>query len=75
MIERIGLSFIDDKPISQEDEQFHERMMSAKVFRMHKKVADSAFEDRPYSLKDFYTMDSKLLESSQFYILTDSIDV
>ena len=48
MIERIGLSFIDYKPISETDKQLHEKMMSAKVFRMHKKVVDSAFKDRPY---------------------------
>ena len=59
------------KPVFKIDISLEEKMMTAKVFKKHKKVVDNAVQDNTYSLRDFCTMESNLLESSQFYIDKD----
>ena len=46
--------------------------MSAKVFKMHKRIKNPQEEEKTYSIDDFRSMDLAQVENRQFYIFNSS---
>ena len=75
MLESYDQNFNKNNAVSNESLQLQKKMMSAKVFKMHKRVNDPLELNISYSLNDFNTMELQILENSQFLILTEDLDV
>ena len=75
MVENYALSFVKNTSVMKESMLSQKKMMSAKVFKMHKRVVDPLEIITKYSLDDFCTMDAQILENSQFMLKIQVEDI
>ena len=75
MVENYALSFVKNTSVTKESMLSQKKMMSAKVFKMHKRVVDPLEIITKYSLDDFCTMDAQILENSQFMLKIQVEDI